>query len=114
MDIKLQPTPLIELCKKWLENPYINPQSGCAINPKNKKGSAGRFLRGCRLFNLGPVVTYEQLKQDNEFLKMELEASQQITRRLLVERRELEETLQHVQAAMQAQMSMYDEHEQKN
>lgn len=82
-----------KLCVAWLENPYINPVTGCAINPKTKSDQVRKLIRGVKGFGLGPVVTYEQLKLENEFLKTELESSQQTISKLLKRVRDLEEEL---------------------
>jgi len=82
-----------KLCVAWLENPYISPVTGCAINPKTKSEQVRKLVRSVKGFGLGPVVTYEQLKQENEFLKSELESSQHTISKLLKRVRDLEEEL---------------------
>jgi hypothetical protein len=74
----------------------MNPKTGCAINPKKKNGPAGQFIRGCRFLSLGPLITYEQLKQENDFLNTELSVSQTTISQLIKRVRELESELQNI------------------
>jgi hypothetical protein len=88
----------LDQCKKWIDNPYINPETGYAIDPLNKKGTARRLLQRTRQLDVSsPIVTYEQLKEENEFLKNELLSAQRMNAQLKKYTHELEDELEELQ-----------------